>query len=861
MRWALTTIWVAISSAALALASVAASTAAAQCSDHPAWADSFVVMAPGPHYAKGGLFGAISGRHYRDLWTTPIRVPLLDLDRVGGGLTPVEAHTGSQTKSLRLMGADGREYQFRSVDKDPTASLSPELQRSAYAKARRDGVSASFPAAALVASALQDAAGVLHLDQTLALMPNHPRLAAFRAEFKGVLGMLEERPDRNGEEAGPYGRPRQVISPTRAFALFDAGPDDRVDARAFLRARLVDILMGDRDRHRDQFRWAAFTDQRPTLWQPISRDHDEAFVHLDGLALDIGRLYYQPLIQFEAKYPSHDRLNWHAREVDRRFLVELNRETWDSVANEVQRAITDSVIDHAARRMPPEMYQVGGERLTSLLQERRDRLVQEALSYYEFLAKEVEIHATNAAETAEITRVDEHFVDVVIRARGDTLPYFHRRFDDRETSEIRLGMWGGDDRVTVLGSTAPDITLRIIGGDGDDVFVDSTSTGRVKFYDDKGSNSIESTRRTRINTRPHQEWVGSDTNRYPPREWGTWLRPLPWLAVNSDLGLFVGAGFLRTDYGFRKSPYSSNVRGRLGYATAAQAIRADLDGEFHGENTARFWQLHLLASGIEILHYYGQGNNTSTAGGSEFHRVKQGVLALEPTLVLPMGPMFRVSAGLSARWSHTGENDGRFIAALRDTLLGARNFGQVGARVAFELDSRDRLINPLHGLHLVVAGRIQPAVWDVPSTFGSGEAEVTTFFSAPIATTPTLALRFGGKRVWGRYPFQESAFLGGRDNLRGYHSERFAGDASLYGSAELRLTAGISYGFLPALWGVFGNVDAGRVYVDGDSPGGWHSGVGGGLWCAFLTRANTASIGITFTDEGSLLRAGVGLGF
>jgi hypothetical protein len=818
-------------------------------------------MAPGPHYSKSGLFRAISGRHYRDLWTTPIRVPVLDLHRFAGGLTPVQAHTGSQTKSLRLIGADGREYQFRSVDKDPTASLAPELQRSAYAKARRDGVSASFPAAALVASALLDAAGVLHAKPTLAVMPDDPALGEFREEFKGVLGMLEERPDQNSEATGSYGRPRQVLAPTRAFALFDASPDDRVDARAFLRARLVDILIGDRDRHRDQFRWAAFTDERPLLWQPISRDHDEAFVHLDGLALDIGRLYYQPLVQFEAKYPKHDRLNWHAREVDRRFLVGLSRETWDSVAKEVQRAITDSVIDEAAHRMPPEMYRVGGTRLTRLLQVRRDRLGEQALSYYAFLSEEVELHATNAAESAELIRVDEHSVDIVIRADGDTLPYFRRRFDDRETREVRLAMWGGDDRVTLRGTTSPDITLRVIGGEGNDVLLDSTTTGGVKFYDDKGTNSTGGLRGVSINARPHQEWVGSDTSRYPPREWGTWWRPLPWLAVNSDLGLFVGAGFLRTDYGFRRSPYSSHIRGRVGYATGANAVRADLDGELHPENTSRFWQLHLLASGIEILHYYGQGNNSDTTGGSDFHRVTQEVLAIEPTLVLPMGRMVRVSAGLSARWAHTGENEGRFIAPLRDTLLGARNFGQVGARVAFEFDSRDRIINPLHGLRLVVAGRIQPAVWDVPSTFGSGEAEAATFLSAPIAGTPTLALRFGGKRVWGRYPFHESAFLGGRDNLRGYHSERFAGDASLYGSAELRLTAGISHGLLPALWGVFGNVDAGRVYVDGESPGGWHSGVGGGLWFAFLARANAASIGITFTDEGSLLRAGVGLGF
>ena len=115
---------------ALVLLTLGSSTAVAQT---PTWADSFVVIAPGPQYAKGALLRSIAGNHYRDLWTTRIRVPVLDLERFAGGLTPLKAHSGSQTRSLRFAGADGHEYQFRSVDKDPTASLAPELRGSAYA--------------------------------------------------------------------------------------------------------------------------------------------------------------------------------------------------------------------------------------------------------------------------------------------------------------------------------------------------------------------------------------------------------------------------------------------------------------------------------------------------------------------------------------------------------------------------------------------------------------------------------------------------------------------------------------------------------------------------------------------------------
>ena len=258
-----------------------------------------------------------------------------------------------------------------------------------------------------------------------------------------------------------------------------------MDARAFLRARLMDMFLGDRDRHRDQFRWAVVREGHPTLWQPISRDHDEAFVQLDGIALDLARLYFPPLITFD-QYPRHVRLNWHAREIDRRFLVELDRATWDSVATALQAILTDSAIDSAVRQMPAEMYPVGGERLAKVLRSRRDGLVHEALSYYEFLSREVEIRATDAAEVAEITRVDPHHLDVSVRVRDKAEPYFARLFDDRETREIRLMVWGGDDRVVVRGADTPNIRLRVVGGPGDDVFTDSTRSGGIRFYDDSG---------------------------------------------------------------------------------------------------------------------------------------------------------------------------------------------------------------------------------------------------------------------------------------------------------------------------------------------------------------------------------------
>ena len=111
-------------------------------------------------------------------------------------------------------------------------------------------------------------------------------------------------------------------------------------------------------------------------------------------------------------------------------------------------------------------------------------------------------------------------------------------------------------------------------------------------------------------------------------------------------------------------------------------------------------------------------------------------------------------------------------------------------------------------------------------------------------------MRAGGRRVFGEFPFQEAAFVGGSGTLRGFPRQRFAGDVSAFAGTELRtfLTRFnfISRGDL----GVIALADAGRVFVEGqDDSGGWHAGYGGGAWLGILDRTRTLSIVVAGGEE------------
>jgi hypothetical protein len=90
---------------------------------------------------------------------------------------------------------------------------------------------------------------------------------------------------------------------------------------------------------------------------------------------------------------------------------------------------------------------------------------------------------------------------------------------------------------------------------------------------------------------------------------------------------------------------------------------------------------------------------------------------------------------------------------------------------------------------------------------------------------------------------------------------RYAGDASAYGTAELRLRLGRMTLLVPSDVGVFGLADAGRVWLEGETSDVWHEAVGGGIWIGFLSRANTLSVALAASDERTGVYVQAGFGF
>ena len=251
---------------------------------------------------------------------------------------------------------------------------------------------------------------MLHAEPTLVVLPDDERLGGYRERFKGMLGLIEERPNDQDEGGTSLPGVTDVASTESLLERLDRSPADRVDARAFLAARLVDLFLGDWDRHQDQWRWGRVA--KGTPWLPIPRDRDMAFAKSEGLLMPMARVRYPQFVDFSNEYPSIVGLTWQARVLDRRILSSLERPAWDSVAADLRARLTDAVIDDAVARLPKEYHAIHGTWLSATLRARRDQLPSAAADLYRQLASQPDVHATDAAEVAELRVHDDGDVEL-----------------------------------------------------------------------------------------------------------------------------------------------------------------------------------------------------------------------------------------------------------------------------------------------------------------------------------------------------------------------------------------------------------------------------------------------------------------
>lgn len=781
------------------------------------------------------------GSNYRKEWKTPIRVPVINLATEKGGLTPVRQGGGKQTRSLRMADATGKEYNFRSIQKFITSKTLPaDLQSEAAVDLVADGVSASYPYAALSIPVLAEAAGVPYLKVKLVYIPDDPRLGEFQKDFGNLLAYLEERlPDSVSKG----------FDTDEVVEKLKEDNDNSIDQQALLRARIFDMFVMDLDRHEGQWEWGKADKEKGNLYYPIPKDRDQAFYINQGVLPHIAQWpWLVPQLEgFKTKAKNINRFNFAARNLDRFFLNELNEQDWQMTTDKFISQVTDPVIEKALAQQPPEVRSLSGDKIIRILKERRNNLASEVMEYYRFLAKIVSVTASNKKELFDITRNDDGSVLLQIYKingegnRSDKI--YERSFDAQVTKEIRLHGFGGNDQFITKGGNDK-IKIRMIGGEGEDRFESSSAGKSGLVYDNRDENNKLT---GGLKNRMSRDTIVN----YHDRLGYKYNQVIPFISVgyNQDDGVYLGGWLKIIHHGFRKAPYKNSHTITLNHALASKAFNFRYNAEFigtFGRRSDLLFEADIQAP--QITNFFGYGDTTSynknNPGKFKYYRARYnlGDISLllrknfSEKVIMTIGPTFQYFK-LDPDDKH---NKDRYIIQTAsngldpNTVFSKQSY--FGGKFSLIADTRDNKIMPQKGILWQTSLRYLSGLNDASYELTQLNSEFT-FHINLIKNFLVVANRFGGGHNFGDFEFYQAQYLGSENNLRGYRKYRFAGRSKLYNNLEMRFRlANFKTYLFPGSLGILGFYDTGRIFTDDDDSNDWLYGYGAGFWISPLRR-------------------------
>jgi hypothetical protein len=831
-------------------------------------------------YEAGNFRRGLLGDNYRDEWATKLHMPAFDIGREKGGLKIIQKGGGLETMALRLRDSSGHEYTLRTVEKYPSKALPATFRKTFVQAIKQDQVSAQHPYAALVIPPLAEAAKVFHANPKLVYAPNDLRWGIYRKDFAGQLMMFEERPDGSGAGMPFFGNAEKIISTRRLLEHMAHDNSYHIDQREVLRARLFDMWIGDWDRHDDQWRWGEHESKKVKTYFAIPRDRDHAFFVNEGLAPNRWRKrhIFPNLEGFDYDIRWAPGLMQVGRWFDRTFLNEMTETDFQKVARDMAGDLTDRVIDSSMRRWPSEIYELHGKQVRDKLKSRRSTLEQNALLYYHFLARQVDIAGSNKKEWFEATWLPGGNLNVQMFKRdkggGRGKLLYEREFKLHQTKEICLYGLDGDDVFHFSGSGHRGIRIRVIGGEGkDEIKNESIDASKVYLYDTKDGITIEGKAiRNRTSNDP-------DVNEYDRKAFEyDKLAPRNTITYNIDDGVFIGTGFAATIHGFRKKPYKSHHFFQGLYAIKTQSFNIRYEGRF--PHFVGKWDLELDAdvkSPNYVNNFFGWGNESvfdqninqrpdiSVTNSIDYYRLRFREMKAEVKLRRKIGQWGYIKAGpVYQRGEIVNPTEDRYIkeydATLAESVLGQpKNFA--GITYTWGIDKRNNHTYTTRGIVFKQSSRWMDG-FDAPG-FSSHTANFTVYQSFRIPATVTYVFNAGAGHNTGTYQLYQAQALDGKTEIRGFHKTRFYGDTKLYFNNEVRIRLGSLRTYLfPASIGIHAFYDVGRVWykdangIDPSAPGGdsdtWHKGFGGGLWLTpfelttIVTEVGTSKEGTLF---------------
>ncbi|MBM1104581.1 hypothetical protein JQC67_00385 [Aurantibacter crassamenti] len=831
-------------------------------------------------YNKSGFHKFLWGNRYRSYYGKEVIAPVALLDTLYGGLKVTKEGGGHQSFSLRLEDKNGREYAMRSLRKNALKFLKFKLPGLAYNSddykdtfaedVISDFFTTAHPYLQLAVNPLAKAAGVNHSDTDLFYLPKQPVLEEYTEDFGDELYFIERRPSDEQANYKGYkrtidesGKVTDVESTTDMLEKIKSDESYTVDQRSYIRARVFDMLIGDWDRHQDQWRWIQFKDSLGQKeFMPVPRDRDNSFPKFDGFAMKVIKLFVPVSRSWQTFDGSIDNIKWlnnNGYSLDRTLVTKLGAKAWEEEAKVIQENITSEIIDNAFSNLPAEVNSDSAiVAIKMALLERLKMLSENAREYGEFLSTSVAIIATEKDDSIEITRLPKGETKVVIKrilSDEKNEQFYERTFRRDETKELLIYGLGDDDVFKVEGSGDNNIMVRLLGGYGDDTFIVSNNNNLKVYEWEHEKTTFENKKpRTQITdlyktNNYHFTYFKNNTNILAPKA-----------GFRTDDGIFLGLKDVYVKNGLNLNSFRQKHSFSGTYYFGFEAAELDYQGVFG--NIIPKWNVEVDAyftSDKYAKNYFGLGNETvnqEDAFGRDFYRARL--------------QQYRASLGLAYHSLRirgvfesfkVNETEGRLFTPsnLNPDIFNSQNY--IGAEITGKYRNGNAGDFPTKALQFDFSLGYKTNLNNDGNDFGYGALNVgldhklISSGNLVVATNAEYKSIIGGGDTF----FYHAPSLGGNNGLRGFRDERFTGRSYLYHSTDLKLKlkryiTAVS----PVTIGMYGGFDYGRVWEPTNDSNVWHTSQGLGFWVSSL-KALTLNLGYFNSKEGNIVQFGFGL--
>lgn len=364
----------------------------------------------------GKFYSWLWGNHYRKYYALPIEAKTKNLSDMDPGYSPVREGGGNQSNSLRLKTNDGQEFVMRGIKKSAVRflnaqafkknSFGSELNNTFPERFLLDFYTTNHPFTGFAVNNMIDKLGIFHSNPELYYIPKQKSLGRYNQNYGDELYMIEERFSSDPKTLQSLDNASDIISTSDVLKNMRKDGKYSVDQDLYIRARVFDMLIGDWDRHEDQWKWAEYKVGDKVVYKPIPRDRDQAFSNYDGAAFKL--LMNIPAIRhmktFKDDIKSVRWMNMEPYPMDLIFLKNANQEDWTAQAKYIQAHLSDNDIDHAFDNLPKEVQDKTISDIQRKLKLRKGKLGDYATRYFDVLQEKIPLTGTVNKDKFVITK-------------------------------------------------------------------------------------------------------------------------------------------------------------------------------------------------------------------------------------------------------------------------------------------------------------------------------------------------------------------------------------------------------------------------------------------------------------------------